>query len=152
MNYCNDYPINLLHVHKHKHHQSYCHSHHHHMEVCCGSFHMDNKGTRLKLHTDPQSPRHVTSTPTPWLASTHYVISSRWWPASCYGSDCYPQPSRWKQVSNLNGSRRKRDRSSRRTRLHQHSPAPKSVETRRLWVSCSLRTHTRRHSLMSPGV
>ena len=39
----------------------------HHMVTSCAGIHMDNKGTRLKLHADPQSPRHVTSTPTPWL-------------------------------------------------------------------------------------
>ena len=133
-------------------HHIHVHQHFRHMESSCVPFHMDNKGTLLQVHTDPQSPRHGESTPTPWLGSTHYVISSRWWPVSCCGSDCYPQPSRWKQVSNLNGSRRKRDRSSRRKRIHQHPPAPKRVETRRSWVSCSLRTHTCRHPLMSPGV
>ena len=57
----------------------------------------------ILIRPDPKrKPHRVTPTPTPWLAPTHYVISSHWWAASCRGCGCCPRPSRLKQVSTLN--------------------------------------------------
>ena len=57
--------------------------------------HMDNPRTRILIRPDPKrKPHRVTPTPTPWLAPTHYVISSHWWAASCRGCGCCPRP-RW---------------------------------------------------------
>ena len=112
----------------------------HHMVIYCAGFHMDNPWTLLLFRRNPQSPLHVDPTPTPWLEPTHYVISSRWCAASCRGCDCCPRPRRLKQVSTLNGCRRKRVGSSHRTRLCQHST--KSEGVRCAWVLCSFRTNT----------
>ena len=66
-------------------------------------------GLRLKTHVwDPQTkPHHVTSTtPTPWLGSTHYVISSHSGesPVVTMVTACCPRHKRLNQVSTLNGS------------------------------------------------
>ena len=147
------YGIQPIHIHVHQHHRDRFSNHPLTVDHIRrrARLHMDNPWTRVLIRLDPQrKPHRVTSTPTPWLASTHYVISSHWWAASCRGCGCCPQPRRLKQVSTLNARWWKRDRSSHRTRLHQHPP--KSVGVRRVWVLCSLRTNTCRQSLMSPGV